>query len=454
MFALMMCVGVARSLTAGDVAIVHVNTANPDSFAFVALTDLAEGTEITFTDNDWDGSEFRPYEGSVTFRVPAGGLPRGSEQLWTSGAADANLWPLSTGFFDLGGSADSVIAFLGSTFTDLDTSPFLYALQYGTLCGINRTRFPTLNPGETAMSLGTYGANGAYAGARAGTKVNLVAGVGDVNTWALSDSRVDYVASAWTVQDGSVAAATPDPPIWKSHMNSGDIAIIGVVRGYPDSFAFVATVDVADGVVIYFTHAQCDSVSFRAGEGTLTFRSTGLLAGTVVHMAPGQVDCSLWSGLGDDFALSMTGNTLLAYTGTADAPHFIYGVQFAAGGGWDGSGVATQVDHTTPFGAAYTGPTTGTREEVLGHLSLISNWDVSTTRQAVPRTSWVIQPAAGTCNGAEVERYQDSTGGLLAKIDCPRLVDLIDQSICALDTTCGIATCAGRSPEDVRALCH
>lgn len=50
----------ARALTPGDIALLgRVNNTTPDTFAFVALTDLPAGTTLYFTDNGWTGSQFR-----------------------------------------------------------------------------------------------------------------------------------------------------------------------------------------------------------------------------------------------------------------------------------------------------------------------------------------------------------------------------------------------------------
>lgn len=43
----------AASLTPGDLALVSINTDNPDSLKFLTLADTAEGTTIQFTNNGW-----------------------------------------------------------------------------------------------------------------------------------------------------------------------------------------------------------------------------------------------------------------------------------------------------------------------------------------------------------------------------------------------------------------
>jgi len=48
------------ALTAGDIAIIgRINNGTPDSFSFVALSNIAAGEVIYFTDNGWTGSAYR-----------------------------------------------------------------------------------------------------------------------------------------------------------------------------------------------------------------------------------------------------------------------------------------------------------------------------------------------------------------------------------------------------------
>jgi len=53
------------TLQPGDVAVILMNTDNPDAIAFVALSDLPEGEEIIFTDSGWYAAGgFRATEGA------------------------------------------------------------------------------------------------------------------------------------------------------------------------------------------------------------------------------------------------------------------------------------------------------------------------------------------------------------------------------------------------------
>ena len=76
------------TLVAGDIAILGINSANPDTFRFTTLKALDAGDVINFTDNGFTGANMtgRTGEGFLTFTTPAGGLPAGS-------VADLGEWP-------------------------------------------------------------------------------------------------------------------------------------------------------------------------------------------------------------------------------------------------------------------------------------------------------------------------------------------------------------------------
>ena len=57
------------ALTAGDIAILAVNTDATKSIAFVALNDIPSNTSISFTDNAWNATtqSFRSGEGTIAW---------------------------------------------------------------------------------------------------------------------------------------------------------------------------------------------------------------------------------------------------------------------------------------------------------------------------------------------------------------------------------------------------
>ena len=101
------------SLKAGDIAILGFNFDNPDEFAFVALTEIAAGTEIKFSDNGWlNSGAFRTGEGTAT---------------WTADrnySAGSIINP-NVGKMAFSASGDRIIAYQGA-----DINPtFLYAFN-------------------------------------------------------------------------------------------------------------------------------------------------------------------------------------------------------------------------------------------------------------------------------------------------------------------------------------
>lgn len=51
------------TLTAGQVAIIRMNTDSPDAFSFVLLTAITSGTQIRFTDEGWQANNAQ-FQGS------------------------------------------------------------------------------------------------------------------------------------------------------------------------------------------------------------------------------------------------------------------------------------------------------------------------------------------------------------------------------------------------------
>lgn len=116
-------------------------------------------------------------------------------------------------------------------------------------------------------------------------------------------------------------------------LTAGDIAIIGVNGDTPDSFTFVATVDLSAGEVITFTDSGVlTGGSFRGNEGAVqyTVPMGGVAAGNVVEFSGVGGD---WAAANDanvgnnGLALSTSGDQVFAFSGSSAAPTFIFAVQ-------------------------------------------------------------------------------------------------------------------------------
>ncbi len=169
---------------------------------------------------------------------------------------------------------------------------------------------------------------------------------------------------------------------------AGAIAFVEFNFTNPDSFEFVALVDIPAGEVIYFTDNgwRADN-SFRANEGVLTWTapSDGVTAGTVVEV----------DELGD-MALSNSGDQILAYQGTAASPTFLAALH-SDGLSWSEDAINANTSALPPGllngvsaialpevnNGRYNGPLTAANPaELLTALNTVDNWVTdSTTRQ-------------------------------------------------------------------------
>ncbi len=126
----------ATTLSTGDIAIIGVNSDNPDDFSFVLLIDIEANTEIRFTDSGWlDTNQFRSNEGAFKYTAPTN-LSAGTVINFGNDAvnfASDNDADVGNNGFNLSSSGDQVIAFQGTS-----TNPtFIYAVQ------TNSTQFQT-----------------------------------------------------------------------------------------------------------------------------------------------------------------------------------------------------------------------------------------------------------------------------------------------------------------------
>ncbi|OIP60358.1 MAG: hypothetical protein AUK34_06455 [Ignavibacteria bacterium CG2_30_36_16] len=188
----------------------------------------------------------------------------------------------------------------------------------------------------------------------------------------------------------SVNAATLELT-FVTELAAGDIVIVGLNTDDPDEFSFVPLVNIAGGVSINFTdNGWQASGSLRATEGTLiwTAPSYGASTGMIININGGVSNLGTVTSGGGSFALSTTGDQILAYTGNASSPNFIYAVN-DEGNGW-------QADATSSNTSALpSGLTNGISAVALDELdNLIYNGavtqDVNQLRLDVSnKTNWI-----------------------------------------------------------------
>ena len=164
---------------------------------------------------------------------------------------------------------------------------------------------------------------------------------------------------------------------------AGDIALIGYQAdtiNNTKTFAFVIlSADLAGQTINFTDNGWLAAGGFRANEGVQSYTiPADATVGTVVTL----------SGLSGNFNLSTSGDQILAYIGSAANPTFLFALDFADGNATyagDASNSNTSAvppgltfgDTALAFGAdngAYTGPVTGTKEQILSAIADESNW--------------------------------------------------------------------------------
>jgi len=199
-------------------------------------------------------------------------------------------------------------------------------------------------------------------------------------------------------------------------LSPGDIAIIGVNADNPDDFAFVALVDIQAGTEIRFTDSGWfSSGAFRANEGAVKYTApSAITAGTIISYIANTTDfvSDNDSGVGTSgFALSASGDQIIAFQGASNNPSLIYAVQTNSNQ-WQtnatastnsalpsglingttavavgaGSGASSEYDN-----AVYDMSTTsGTQAEILAAVSNNTNWNGNNSHLSMPTGAFTI----------------------------------------------------------------
>jgi hypothetical protein len=160
MFFLLLCSTIKSiaqtTLAAGNVAVVAINSANPDKFSAVLLKSIAAGTVINSTDNGFTGTNTtgRTGEGFLTYTATAG-QAAGTILTWTNGMSVTGTgWSSSapSGFaFNSGG--DQLFAFQGSAANWASQSgiTLLYGINYGIALSGTSAAANTLQPSSSIL---------------------------------------------------------------------------------------------------------------------------------------------------------------------------------------------------------------------------------------------------------------------------------------------------------------
>ena len=182
-----------QALTPGHLALVGLNADNPDEFAFVALTAIASGTEIKFTDNGWlAAGAFRGGEQTLIYTAPTA-LAAG--EVVTINTSNVSAFSVS---------GDQLLAYQG----DESNPSFVYALNVegnglwqADATNSNTSALPAgLTNGSTAVAVNERD-NVRYNGPTTGTRTELLAAIGDRANWTGSNSARQSFPGSFTVTD-------------------------------------------------------------------------------------------------------------------------------------------------------------------------------------------------------------------------------------------------------------
>ncbi|MGY2046542.1 Ig-like domain-containing protein [Methylobacterium sp. JK268] len=182
-------------------------------------------------------------------------------------------------------------------------------------------------------------------------------------------------------------------------LSAGDLAIIGYSADTGGkSFAFVLLRDVEAGTAINFTdNGVKKDGTFRTGEGVKTWTAPngGATAGTVVT----------FTNLTGNLNPSTSGDQIIAYQGTST---FLFAINFADGKStFAGDATNSNTSAVPPgltFGktalafpldnGAYTGPTSGTKAELLAAIADGRNWTQDDDTPVAYKTAFTVSSAA------------------------------------------------------------
>jgi PEP-CTERM motif len=230
----------ASALTTGDMMFTALN-ADEDGWAMVTFVDIAAGTKVYFSDNEWDGSAFNTGESyhqwdSGAAQINAGTVIRFSSidnatGLASSVGALTRATVSGSTNYGLNQTEDSVYAYVASSVTAaptfvaaITTTGFTGAATSGLLTGTG------LSLGAGAIALGGGAEFDEYIGARAGqpTIASYQALVSDITNWTNNPVDGSYAANLPNLTAFTVAAV-PEPETY-ALMVAGLAAVGTIVR--------------------------------------------------------------------------------------------------------------------------------------------------------------------------------------------------------------------------------
>lgn len=210
-------------LQSGDIAILQLNSTNPDRIAFVTFVDLNPGTVINFTDNGFTSpTSVRTGEGFLTYTAPTTILA-GTVISWYNGMTVIGTgWSSGSPTNFALANPDQLFAYQGewsspSLIYGVSTSPWL---TEGSATS-NTSYLPSdLVDGVSAFCFPSNVANAYYSNLANGTPSALKSLITFSTNWATSSS--DQGAQSWTFTLGNSTTLTQNASCFNLHIASGE----------------------------------------------------------------------------------------------------------------------------------------------------------------------------------------------------------------------------------------
>ncbi|NCC51260.1 MAG: hypothetical protein EOM20_08600, partial [Spartobacteria bacterium] len=309
------------NLQAGDIAIIGYQAQDTDRFAFAALVDIPEFTQITFTDSGWSGAPtdaFNGGEGSLLWTSPTGGIFSGvvveftnmstaSPYVSTGTVAKSGSWNL--------GATDSILAYQGE-FAD---PRFIYGVLWNGAWGGAESDLPShLTNGITALYFPGAAANGYYGSPldMFDFKSVILTNISTQTTWTVSGSAQSWPARSFLVANLSDSEAATGFSI----TGLAQDVISGIYGTGAGALAPTVTIYNTSGDVVgggYFTGAA-------NGDGQGTWASQSAADLTISPITAGEVYTARVVVVDYDTDRSVAGVNVDALTLTQDIRIIIY----------------------------------------------------------------------------------------------------------------------------------
>jgi hypothetical protein len=211
----------ATTLSAGDIAIIGYQADSPDSLSFVLLHDIGSGTQIFFSDRNWNGTAF-----------PGAGSGDGTAT-FTAGAdmAAGTVITINAASLSGGGSTfdhttgDTIYAYQGTNANTPTT--FLYAVDFadgnttfnGNLTGTGLTN--GVNAVAVPFDNASYAGPSTYqAGLQLSTGTTLLTDISNFNEWIGNDNAGQ---TALVQPPQGVFLDAPEVQIWTVGSGGGEV---------------------------------------------------------------------------------------------------------------------------------------------------------------------------------------------------------------------------------------